>query len=136
MITYDEIRTWARWLNAFTAEELADALGGVPIELGERAIRALSWHGIIEDTGVDLESRSGEAARVWEYVPLPPGPNVHPTEPPPEVVIFWEMGGDPLRQPRGVPVPSGRKINGSVVGQRRPGRRQMKREQRIMKLGS
>jgi hypothetical protein len=124
-ITYDEMRTWARWLNCFTEEEIADALGEVPVELGRQACAALLYHGIIQETGVEIDGRDGGTVKLYEYVPLPPGPKVHATLEPPEVVVPREFGGDPLRVERGLPVGlrDGTR-RWSRTGQRRPGRTQ------------
>jgi len=123
-ITYDEIRVWARWLNCFTAAELADALGNVPIELGEQGVKALVYHGTICDTGIDLDGRAG-SERLYEYIPLPPGPRNRYKQRPIELQVFLEMGGDPLRVPRGMPVAmqEQRRGNLSRTGMKRPGRR-------------
>lgn len=74
-VTYAEARRVARWLNAFTARELADALHVNPA-VGERFVRAMLWKGhvggpVITDTGVDLDGPEG-AERLYEIVPLPP----------------------------------------------------------------
>jgi hypothetical protein len=122
-MTYAEIRQWARWLDMFTATDIAGVLA-VHQELGERAIRALLWHGIIEETGDLLDGPYG-LEPVYSYKPLPKGPRVHPHETPPEVLVARQAGGDPLRVPRGMPVPGTSRrsrVNGSTTGTRRPGR--------------
>lgn len=121
-VTYDEIRTWARWLEFFTARDMADALG-VSLEVGERAVKALLWHGICVDTGVRVNGPAGEEPLI-RRLPLPKGPTVHPTQAPPEVVVRMEMGGDPLRVPRGLPVGMRNGGRQSGVGRWRPGRTQ------------
>lgn len=120
-ITYDEVRTWARWLNVFTAEELADALGDLPVAYGEQGVLALLDNKIITDTGITLEGRHGQPQQLYEYVPLPSGPREHLTEVPPEIIEPRRAGGDYLRVPRGLPVAKP-KQRGSVTGTRRPGR--------------
>lgn len=79
-VTYNEIRWWAVWLDKFTAADLADAMG-VNVEVGERGVRALLWHGICEHTGVEFDTPYGQMP-VVSYKPLPPGPTHHPTRPP------------------------------------------------------
>lgn len=71
-VTYVEVRWWAVWLDKFTARDLADAMG-VSLEVGERGVKALLWHGICEETGVVWEGPDGPE-RVIGYKPLPPGP--------------------------------------------------------------
>ena len=44
-VTYAEVRTWAIWLDRFTASDLADVMG-VSYEVGQRGVNALLWHGI------------------------------------------------------------------------------------------
>lgn len=122
-ITYAEIRTWAIWLGAFTAQDLADALGA-PLEVGERGIKALLWHGICEDSGDKIPGRSGKPEAIIHYIPPVPGSPPRPRHPPPEVVVFFEMGGDPLKVPRGMPVPKRGAQDISQTGMRRPTRRQ------------
>lgn len=132
-VTYDEVRQWARWLIIFTARDLADAMG-VDVSVGERGVRALIFHGICERTG-ELPGPDGPED-VIEYLPLPPGPTHRPRQTPPEVVAFFEAGGDPLRVERGFPVPARRHRDNSLVGRRRPGRRQMTRERRREQFGA
>lgn len=98
MVTYAEIRTWARWLGSFTPSDLADAMG-VDASVGERGVKALLWHGICQDSGVQVYDRSGEEPLI-EYVPLPPGPREHATEVPPERLV----GYTEVLSPRGMPV--------------------------------
>lgn len=121
-ITYAEIRTWAIWLETFTAQDLADTLG-VPLEVGERGVKALLWHGICEDTGDRIRGRAGTEP-IIRYIPHVPGSPPRPKHPPPEVVLYFEWGGDPLKMPRGMPVPQGSKRDMSQHGLRRPTRRQ------------
>lgn len=117
-VTYAEVRRWARWLDTFTATDLANALHA-DHAVAVRGVKALLHQGVCVDTGDTLD---GE--QLIEYVPLPAGPREHFTEPPPEIVVPREMGGDPLRVQRGVPV--GMRVRGktSVSGQWRPGRTQ------------
>jgi hypothetical protein len=74
---------WARYLRIFTADDIADAML-VDHAVGERAIKALVWHGIVEGTGDFISgSSNGDGPKeVFEYVPLPPGPKEHPHETP------------------------------------------------------
>lgn len=120
-VTYAEVRAWARWLQAFTARDLASALH-CSLPVAERGVKALLWNKVCLDTGDTLPGPDGPEALI-EYVPIPPGPREHPTETPPEIVVAREAGGDPLRQPRGMPVGAQRLGMHSVTGQRRPGRR-------------
>lgn len=75
-VTYAEIRWWAVTLDTFTASDLADSMG-VSREWGERGVRALKWHGIVEGTGDYLDGVDGPE-EICTYVPLPPGPDAHP----------------------------------------------------------
>jgi hypothetical protein len=92
----------ARWLTLFTPSDLADALR-VPPELGEQFVHAMLFHGIVEDTGDELDGPLG-AERVYEMPPLPPGPNEHPHLLPPEIMAVLELGGFEIITPRGLPV--------------------------------
>lgn len=121
-ITYAEVRTWAIWLERFTAQDLADTLGA-PLEVGERGVKALLWHGICEETGDRIRGRAG-LEEIIRYIPPVPGSPPRPRHPPPEVVLYFELGGDPLKMPRGLPVPQGSKRDLSQSGMRRPTRRQ------------
>lgn len=134
-ITYHEYRTWARWLNVFTAWELADALGGVPIELGEQGVRALLSNKIIRDLEVEVDGPRGREA-LYEYIPIPKGPSVRPRSTPPEIEVPRAAGGDPLGVPRGLPVVKGKGGRSSTVGQWRPGRRNMTKAERIKRYGT
>lgn len=71
-VTYVEVRWWAVWLDKFTARDLADAMG-VSLDVGQRGVKALLWHGICEQTGVVWEGPDGPEPVVG-YKPLPPGP--------------------------------------------------------------
>jgi hypothetical protein len=94
-VTYSEIRDWAWWLQMFTAADLADAMG-VSHWVAERAVTALLWHGVCEDT----ETVDGLGERVISYVPLPPGPREHATQAP-----EWRTCTQDLVPPhRGMPV--------------------------------
>lgn len=73
---------WARILQVFTPGDLADAMA-VDLEVARRGVRALIWHGIVEDTGDRFYTHYGEEPIIG-YVPLPPGPKEHPTGIPPE----------------------------------------------------
>jgi hypothetical protein len=101
-VTYAEIRTWCRWLHTFTASDLADAMG-VDYEVGVRGVKALIWHGIVFDTGDEIDGPYGPEAIV-EYAPLPPAPTHHPKGTPPEVIAVSQMGGWLLYDQRGLPV--------------------------------
>lgn len=123
LVTYNEVRWWAVWLDTFTARDLAQAMG-VDLSWGERGVRALLWHGICEDTGEALEGPDGPEA-IIHYKPIPPGPRVHPRETPPEIVVVREAGGDPLGVRRGMPVAmNGDRARRSRVGNWHPGRTQ------------
>lgn len=89
-VTYVEIRWWARWLEIFTASDLADAMG-VDVSVGEKGIKALLWHGLVEDTGEFLEGPFGLLERVVEYKDprLLPGPKLHPVQTPPEKLVGY-----------------------------------------------
>lgn len=73
---YAEIRWWFRWLDTFTATDLADDVGIHP-ELADRFIAAGLWHGIIEDSGGRINGR-GPSEAIYHYIPLPNGPTHHP----------------------------------------------------------
>lgn len=68
-ITYSEVRQWARWLDIFTASDLADVLR-VDNSIGERMVRALLFHGICEDTGEVAGGFYGEEP-IIQYIPIP-----------------------------------------------------------------
>lgn len=61
---------------------------GVNEEIGETAIRAASWHGIIRPAGYSVETSAGPE-EVFEYVPLPPGPTEHWTDRTPEELVGY-----------------------------------------------
>lgn len=113
-VTYSEVRDWAVWLNLFTAEHLADSMG-VDTSIGERAIRALLWHGICEDTGSWINGYP-----LIQYKPLPPGPNDHYTYPP-----EWRTCEMEIIEPRGMPIrirsdrDTRRKMAGDMSARRR-----------------
>lgn len=98
-VTYHEVRSWAVWLQVFTASDLADALGA-DLSIGERGVRALLYHGICTDTGDVIDGPDGSEAIV-AYVPLPPGPNEHETAPP--EWARWPAYSE-VMSPRGLPV--------------------------------
>lgn len=117
-VTYAEIRKMARWLGIFCASDLADSLHAHHA-VGVRGVKALLHQGVCTDTGDTVD---GE--QLIEYVPLPDGPREHWTDTPPEVEVPRAAGGDPLRQPRGMPVGMRVRTKSSVRGQWRPGRTQ------------
>lgn len=73
---------------------------GVPEEALEGFLLGLMFNGTIEDTGDRINGRSDRYEEIYTFVPLPPGPRVHPTRTPPEVV--W--GYTEILSPRGMPV--------------------------------
>lgn len=94
-VSYSEFIFWAATLKVFTVEDLCDTMGVSP-HVAQRGITALLWHGICEDTG-DLSS-AGDP--IISYVPLPPGPNEHPTQAP-----EWRTCQQDLVPPgRGLPI--------------------------------
>lgn len=101
-VTYAEIRAWAVFLEVFTARDIADAMHVHPA-VGDRALKALLWHGIVEPTGDVLELNDGPE-RIYRHKPLPPGPKEHATDTPPEISVPAALGGDPLKVRRGLPV--------------------------------
>jgi hypothetical protein len=102
-VTYSEVRRMARWLNAFTARELADALHAHEA-VGERFVRALRWQGICEDTGATIEGPSGPE-QLYEMEPLPDWNEPRIRRVPPEIQAVYEMfGGLLLFDLRGLPV--------------------------------
>lgn len=121
-VTYAEVRRWAAWLMTFTARDLAGALHS-SLEVGQRGVKALLHQRICEVISEDYPGPDGPE-RLIGYIPLPAGPREHYTETPPEILVPRQMGGDPLRQPRGMPVGQQRFGRSSVAGQWRPGRRQ------------
>jgi hypothetical protein len=66
-------------------------------------IRYFRDRGVLEPTE-EMLNGSGPPERVYMIAPYPPGPREHPHKAPPEVVVYQQMGGDPLRVPRGLPV--------------------------------
>jgi hypothetical protein len=80
-LTYDEIREWAVILGAFTASDLARAMG-VDVEVGRRAVNALCLQEICVNTGDMLDGPHGYEP-VIEYVPPPPGPTRYDAGPDP-----------------------------------------------------
>lgn len=107
-VTYAEARRMARWLNAFTPRELAQALR-VHEAVGERFVKAMLWPNhaggsVIEDTGIELEGPEG-TERLYEVVPLPPDEEHRPKHTPPHIAAVHEMfGGLLLYDLRGRPV--------------------------------
>jgi hypothetical protein len=121
VVTYAEIRRWARWLGVFTASELAGALRTTP-EIGERGVTALLYHECCEDTGEVVDGPLGPE-KIVAYIPLPPGPKEHPHETPPEITAVREMGGLELFNRRGLPVSmSNGRVRQSTPGRWRPTR--------------
>lgn len=99
-VTYTEIRSWAVFLQHFTAHDLADALHASH-EVGVRGIKALLWHGIIEPTGDELPGYNGDGPQpIYRHKPLPRGPREHHTLVPPERMV----GYTEILCPRGMPV--------------------------------
>lgn len=92
----------ARWLDTFTPSDLASAVR-VPVELAEQFILALLFHGLLEDTGDDLDGPNGPE-RVYAMDPLPPGPRFHPRQIPVEILAVLEAGGFEILSPRGQPI--------------------------------
>lgn len=75
--TYAEARQWIVWLRNFTPSDLSDSMAVHP-EVAMKFIKAAVWHGIIEDSG-DQINGTGPAESIYSYVPLPPGPKEHLT---------------------------------------------------------
>lgn len=120
-VTYAEARRVARWLNAFTARGLAEALH-VHHEVGERFIRAMLWKGhvggpVIEDTGVDLNGPEGPE-RLYEILPLPPW-KPRPRQLAVEIRTVLDNGGFILYDPRGLPVGGTRGVSRTAARQNR-----------------
>jgi len=92
----------ARWLNAFTATELADALHVHP-DVGAKFVKALLWQGICEDTGIVLETASGPEPLI-EIIPLPKTIYKRNKYPPVWLIAVMETGGFKLYNRRGEPV--------------------------------
>lgn len=124
--TYAEVRRWAVWLKTMTARDLA-AVMGVTLEVAERGVKALLWHGICEDTGDTLSGPDGPE-RIISYVPLPAGPREHVTLTPPERIV----GYTEILSPRGrqVSFRNGR-ARSSGVGTWRPGRQQQPSKKKV-----
>lgn len=80
-VTYAECRWWARHLEVFTAHDIADAMLA-DHAVGERAVKALLYHGIIEGSGDFVNSNGSGPQEIFHYVPLPAGPREHRTLPP------------------------------------------------------
>jgi hypothetical protein len=99
-ISYHECRTWARWLDTFSDYEFAEILRVDP-EVARKFIRAMIWHGIVEDTGDEYINGYGVPEHVYAYVPLPPGPREHFTKDPPEKTTPGAYGWAPRR---GMPI--------------------------------
>jgi hypothetical protein len=99
-LTYDEIREWAVILGAFTASDLARAMG-VDLEVGERAVNALCLQEICVNTGDMLDGPHGYEP-VIEYVPPPPGPTRYDAGPDPVEQTIRQAGK--IAVERGTPV--------------------------------
>jgi hypothetical protein len=126
-ITYHECRTWARWLDTFSDYEFADVLRVDP-EVARKFIRAMVWHGIVEDTGDEYINGYGVPEHIYAYVPLPTGPTEHITKMPPEKATPGCYGWAPRR---GMPVrlvDTGRQ--GSIMQVGGGGRRRYKDRER------
>jgi len=106
-VTYAEVRRMARWLNAFTPRELAEALH-VHEAVAERFVVAMLWTGhvggsVISDTGAWLDGPEGRET-LYEIVPLPDTVYRRNRYLPPEVQAVVETGGLLLYNHRGLPV--------------------------------
>lgn len=113
-VTYAEARDWFVWLRPlFTPHDLANAMA-ISLDLAIRFCRAGEVHGILEDTGASLNG-SGMEERIYGYVPLPPGPTVHPTRLPEWVTTPGVYSEAPRR---GMPV-AGTSSHGSERVRRR-----------------
>lgn len=127
-VEYAEARDWFVWLRPlFTPHDLANSMG-ISVDLAIRFCRAGEVHGILENTGASLNG-GGMEERIYGYVPLPPGPTVHPTRMP-EWISTPGCYAEAPRRGRPVPGTSGagsllaRKIGRSTVGSKKgPGRR-------------
>jgi hypothetical protein len=118
-LSYDEIREWAVILGAFTASDLARAMG-VADEIGQRAVTALCTQGMCVNTGDMLDGPSGYEP-VIEYVPPPPGPTSYDGGPDP---VAQAVRDARIEVDRGTPVRirTERKMRRSLST---PGARQM-----------
>jgi hypothetical protein len=120
--SYAEARVWAHWLACFTPRELAQSMY-ISVDLAGQFCTALTRNG----TCAVAEEVGGEDGleRIYEVVPLPPGPRFRPRRTPVE------------RDPRECPgvyseaPPRGRPVGGTALSamqqrerarQRRPGR--------------
>jgi hypothetical protein len=99
-LTYSEIREWAVILGAFTASDLARAMG-VDYDVGRRAVNALCMQGICANTGDMLDGPHGYEP-VIEYVPPPPGPTHRESGPDPVETAISQAGRISVQ--RGTPV--------------------------------
>jgi hypothetical protein len=106
-LSYDEIREWAVILGAFTASDLARAMG-VADEIGQRAVTALCTQGMCVNTGDMLDGPSGYEP-VIEYVPPPPGPTSYDGGPDPVAQSVDARRAPDAQKPRAcLPAPRGR----------------------------
>lgn len=101
-LTYDEVREWATILGAFTATDLARAMG-VDHDTGVRCVKALCGQGVCINTGDMLDGPHGYEP-IIEYVPPPPGPTKRePSGPEPVQQAIAQAGrivvqrGEPVR---------------------------------------
>jgi hypothetical protein len=90
-VTYDEMRVWARWLDVFTAADIANAMGAT-VDVGETAVVALLANGVIYDTGDWVPGSDGMEEPVYAYDWPPPGPRHRPRRTPPEVAAVRAFG--------------------------------------------
>ena len=93
-VTYAEVRQWVRWLDTFTASELADVMA-VSLEVAQRGILAALWHGIVK---VSPETYGGE--EIVSYIPAPHEIHNYPKRIPPERAVGYVE----VLCPRGMPV--------------------------------
>lgn len=101
-VTYAEVRRWARWLGVFTASDLADSVR-CSHDVAEKFIKALTWHGICEETEDIIDGYYGPEYIV-EYIPIPHQVHNRRKDTPPETIAVIEMGGFQLFNVRGEPV--------------------------------
>lgn len=98
----EEARDWVMVLRAFTVSDLAESMA-VPLDVAVQYMRYFRDRGVIEPTE-EMLNGTGPPERVYMLAPYPPGPRRHPHKTPPEVLVRQQMGGDPLRVQRGMPV--------------------------------
>lgn len=99
--TYEEARFWSVWLRVFTVEDMADAMAVTPESLRGFLI-GMERNGTVQPTG-SLDDSGAFESIVYEWVPLPPGPDEHPNGPLPEQMAR-RYGAYELAPVRGYPI--------------------------------